>query len=433
MIKNEAEAVEFIYRSYLAAEPGLRYEASDREKRHPELTGEMLSALCRNDRNVLVTGSKGKGSTAFMLSAVLEGCGIRTGLFTGPHISEFRERIRDGSGIISEEDFVRYAALTEHEVSRITAGPGEYISPVGIECAVALHFFNDRKTDWNIFECGKGVATDDTRNIPHSYAIINTVFAEHMRELGPALADIAENKAAAIQPGMKCAYTAKQSPEVYRILSKRAEECGVELKSSGKDFFADGIVSDISGVRFNVHLSERTYTDLRVPMLGEYQARNAALALAAAADIAGLPDEGNVRKALSQISVPGRMEIISRSPFTVLDACINRSSAESVRSAAKMIPHRSCAAVIAIPDDKDYAGVAGMAGEFADALIFTDTASPHYRFSEKQLDHIGRYKDRSVYIHGSEKALEYAVSKGFDLIFLLGTTSFVSEIRQSLH
>ena len=190
---TRAEAENYIYESYLKTEKEWDYSMPDSKKRHPEFSKPILESLNHNSRipTVLVTGSKGKGSVACMIAQILSGSG-NVGLMTSPHILKFNERFRVNGNCITDEEFCKLTEKTKELFApvRETLQPGECISPIGIQCALALQFFGHHQTDYRVFECGKGVKFDDVNQIFHEYAVINSILLEHTRELGNTLSEI---------------------------------------------------------------------------------------------------------------------------------------------------------------------------------------------------------------------------------------------------
>lgn len=427
MLKTEKHAEDFVYRSYMKAAKHLKYEAADSEKRHPEYTRTVIRQLDKRcgRENILVTGSKGKGSVSVMISEILQAHGLDTGLLTSPHISAFNERIRINSSPIQESELVRVCNVIQPTAELIdsTIAADEYISPIGIQVLAALLHFTG-KTDINIFECGKGVRFDDVNNLSRSYSVINRIFAEHTRELGGSVGEIADDKADIITEGQKFAYTAKQSAEVMDILEKRAKRCGVRLKKYGADFRCENIGITKNGTVFDAVTSKGEYRGLSLGLLGEYQAENFALALAVCEDVLENLDGDAVKAAAKAVKWAGRAEIISRSPLIIADACINRESALGLKNILKCIGFNRLSCVIGVPSDKDYAGVAEVMKDIAEELIFTAADNPHYRFDKAQAKCVGGAR----FVKESKKAVEAAVKSGADTVCIMGTTALIAEI-----
>ena len=436
------EAEDFVYASYLRASTHQDYAAKDAGKRHPELTRSLLRqksiAPC-----VVVTGSKGKGSVANMISRILQ-TNYTVGLMTSPHITDFRERFRVNDTMISEADFCRLMAEIQPEILDIASDLAESvcISPMGIQADLALTYFTEKHTDFNVFECGKGAKYDDVNNIRHDYAVINRIFLEHTRELGDTLAAIAEDKSHVITGEQKCVYFAEQEPEVLEVLVRRAEAMQVPYKIYGRDFQAENIRYTCSGMLFDVVIGDNIYPDLQIPLLGEHQAKNCALALAVCMDVmadlcrkSDPPDIfsetmcNQIRRQLSAIHHPGRMEILSSNPFVLLDACINSASCENVKDVLRHLGISNCTVIVGIPEDKDYAGVVRSMNDMAARIILTKSGNPHYHFSKNQQETLVQEGISAEWTGSVKQALTLAASFPNPIV-ILGTTSVISEVAQ---
>ena len=430
------EAEDFVYASYLRAATHQDYAAKDAGKRHPELTRSLLRqksiAPC-----VVVTGSKGKGSVANMISRILQ-TNLTVGLMTSPHITDFRERFRVNDTMISEADFCRLMTQIRPEILDIASDLPESvcISPMGIQADLALTYFTEKHSDFNVFECGKGAKYDDVNNIRHDYAMINRIFLEHTRELGDTLAAIAEDKSHVITGEQKCVYFAEQEPEVLEILVRRAEAMQVPYKIYGRDFQAENVRYTCSGMLFDVVIGDNIYPDLQIPLLGEHQAKNCALALAVCVDVmADLYRESTtfsmpaVRKNLSLLHWPGRMEVLHSDPFVLLDACINSASCENVKDVLRHLGISNCTVIVGIPEDKDYAGVVRSMNDMAARIILTKSGNPHYHFSKNQQETLMQEGISAEWTGSVKQALTLAASFPNPIV-ILGTTSVISEVAQ---
>ena len=433
---TQKEAEDFVYASYLRAATHQDYAAQDAGKRHPELTRSLLRqksiAPC-----VVVTGSKGKGSVANMISRILQ-TNLSVGLMTSPHITDFRERFRVNDTMISETDFCRLMAEIQPELLDIASDLPDSvcISPMGIQADLALTYFSEKHTDFNVFECGKGAKYDDVNNIRHDYAVINRIFLEHTRELGDTLTAIAEDKSHVITGEQKCVYFAKQKYEVLEVLVRRAEAMQVPYKIYGRDFQAENIRYTCSGMQFDVVIGDTIYPDLQIPLLGEHQAKNCALALAVCMDVmADLCRKSTifsipaVRENLSLLHWPGRMEVLRSHPFVLLDACIHSASCENVREVLQRLGIQNCTVIVGIPEDKDYAGVARSMKDIANRIILTRSGNPHYHFSQHQREVLMQEGILTEWTDSLKQALTLAGSCP-DPIVILGTTSVISEVEQ---
>lgn len=436
------EAEDFVYASYLQAATHQDYAAKDAGKRHPELTRSLLRQKSITPC-VVVTGSKGKGSVANMISRILQ-TNLSVGLMTSPHITDFRERFRINDTMISEADFCRLMTEIRPEILDIASDLPDSvcISPMGIQADLALTYFSEKHTDFNVFECGKGAKYDDVNNILHDYAVINRIFLEHTRELGDTLTAIAEDKSHVITGEQKCVYFAEQEHEVLEVLVRRAEAMQVPYKIYGRDFQAENIRYTCSGMQFDVVIGQTVYPDLQIPLLGEHQAKNCALALAVCVDVmtdlcreSDTPDIfsetmcNQIRRQLSAIRHPGRMELLRSDPFVLLDACINSASCENVKEVLRHLGIQNCTVIVGIPEDKDYVGVVRSMKDMTGRIILTKSGNPHYHFSQKQQKVLARKEIPAEWTDSVEQALTLAGSCP-DPIVILGTTSVISEVER---
>ena len=284
------------------------------------------------------------------------------------------------------------------------------------------------RTKFNVLECGKGAQYDDVNNAVHTRAVINTVFAEHTRELGANAEEIAMDKCHVITSDTRTAWTAPQTEKVLGILAERADRMNAELRIWGEDFSSEDAEVSEYGTEFSVTVGDEDLGRFRVPLLGGFQARNCALALAAAHDILPHFDRDRIASILSSVSWPGRMDLISRDPAVIMDNCINRTSCSEVRSVLRDLGISEITAVIGIPDDKDFLGVAQEIAPMCRRMILTSSGNPHYRFTDMQTSVLAAAGIGSERIPGSAAALASAAADGRP-VAILGTTSVISEIQ----
>ena len=441
-ITTPGDAEDFVYASYLQAATHQEYAAKDAAKRHPELTKSLLWQKSVTPC-IVITGSKGKGSVANMISQILQ-TKFSVGLMTSPHIADFRERFRVNGTMIGESDFCRLMEEIRPEILDIASELPESacVSPMGIQADLALTYFSEKHTDFNVLECGKGAKYDDVNNVRHDYAVINRIFLEHTRELGDTLTAIAEDKSHIITGEQKCVYFAEQEPEVLEVLLRRAGDLQVPCKIYGRDFHAENIRYTCLGMQFDVVIGDNIYPDLQIPLLGEHQAKNCALALAVCMDVMAelcreseAPDIfsdtmcNQIRRQLSAIHHPGRMELLRSDPFVLLDACINSASCENVKEVLRHLGIQNCTVIVGIPEDKDYAGVVRSMRDMTGRIILTKSGNPHYHFSQKQQEVLAREEIPAEWTDSVEQALTL-VGSCPDPIVILGTTSVISEVER---
>ena len=417
---SKKEAEDYVYKSYLRAEKYLNYNAKDAYKRHPEYS---------QTPTITITGSKGKGSVACMISEILQ-TEFCVGLMTSPHISNFCERFRVNGKQISDGDFADCVDRIKPCFDKIESilEPSEYISPIGIQAAVALTYFNAKHTDFNVIEHGKGAKYDDVTNIKHQYAVINTIFPEHTRELGETIEEIAEDKVYTITDDVKIVVTAEQNENVLQIIRRRASEKKCKLLEYGRNFSAENIRFSKSGMIFDVITAKNKYSDIKLPLLGVHQAKNCALAISLCELILPQINIGKLKQKLLTTNWPGRQEIICTEPFILLDACINRFNAVSVKKTINELNIPKVVTIIGIPDDKDFSGVAEIMADISEKIILTKSSNQHYIFTENQIEILKLKKIEAVYANSLNEALNLA--KNYKLpIVILGTTSIISDAK----
>ena len=431
---NRKEAEDFVYSSYLRAEKYHVYEEKDAERRHPEFTRELLRKKSGAPA-AIVTGSKGKGSVSKMIAEILQ-TKFTVGLMTSPHIEDFCERFQVNGEKVSSPLFSMLMEEIRPEIEEIDRNiPKEFcVSPMGIQADFALTWFRSRKTDFNVFECGKGAKLDDVNNILHDYAVINSVFLEHRRELGNTIAEIAEDKAHVITGREKAVFVGEQTEEAMAVIEKRAALFSVPLKVYGRDFWEENLRTEQTGIVFDLYVFGKRYRDIRLPLLGDFQAKNCALAMAVSETVfSDLSEKASVemdvvRRRLSEINWPGRLELISGEPFILLDCCINRVSTKAVKAVLAERKIEKPVSIIAIPEDKDYRGVVQEMYPLSESVILTRTNNPHYHFSEKQCERMAEEGIATEWAGNFTEAMKKAEEKGLPIV-ILGTTSLLPEVK----
>lgn len=303
-----------------------------------EVERALLGALGNPERKypaVHVTGSKGKGSVAAMTAEILRAHGLRTGLFTSPHLASYRERIRlDGRAIPPAavvdglERIERAAAALESE-GRVDRAPTFF----EVTTALGLDWFARRGVDAAVVEVGIGGRLDSTNVLDARVGVITTIELEHTDLLGPTLEAIAEEKSGILHPGMR-AVVGELDPGPAEVVRRTADRLGVPEWRLGREVAVGDRALDADGQTFSVALPGATLSGLRLPLLGRFQVGNAGLAVAAAArflDALGRPlDPAAVAAGLARVKWPGRLERVARRPELYYDVAHTPESARAV-------------------------------------------------------------------------------------------------------
>ncbi|MGH7859235.1 MAG: bifunctional folylpolyglutamate synthase/dihydrofolate synthase [Candidatus Binatia bacterium] len=294
-----------------------------------ESVREALSLLGSPEKDLRVlhvAGTNGKGSTAAIAQAVLTGAGLRVGLYTSPHLSDFRERIRIGNELIPSDAVVD---LVDEVRGRIR-GSGVELTFFEFATAVAFLHFARRGVDAAVVEVGLGGRLDATNVVVPRVAAVTTIDFDHERYLGSTLAEIAAEKAGILKPGVP-AVIGRVGGEALAVLERAAAEKGSSLLRLGREFVAEprGEVFEYRG--------RRSIPRLRCALAGRFQIDNAAVALAALEEGGWLErvDDELVRGAVASVEWPGRLETISSRPLVVLDGAHNPAGADAL---AREIP-----------------------------------------------------------------------------------------------
>jgi len=302
-----------------------------------------------------ITGTNGKGSTAAMIESLLRAAGLRTGRFTSPHLTSITERITIDGEPISDERFDEVWGELEPYVAIVDERRIDGVACTFFEIITAMAFaaFADAPVDVAVVEVGLGGTWDATNVADAGIAVVTPIDLDHTHLLGTTVAEIAREKAGIIKPGAH-AILAGQSLEAAQVLLERAADVGALPQREGIDFGVLGRQLAVDGQLVRLNGAEGPVEDVFIPLHGAHQASNAGLALAAVEAFLGLkalnPDV--VRDGFAQVSVPGRLEVVRRSPTVLLDAAHN--------------PHGAAAAVAALEEAFDLNPLVGVIGVMAD-------------------------------------------------------------------
>ena len=266
-----------------------------------ERVGELLRRLgdpqlAPGRRYVHIAGTNGKGSCGAMLQAMLLAADRSVGFFSSPHLLHHCERYRINGRPLSENDFARLFGLIWPQIESMTAEGWE--SPTEFEAVTALSLlaFEQARAEWAIMECGLGGLYDSTNIIRAELALITNIALDHMDYLGSTIPEIAAQKAGIIHPGLQVV-TAAAAPAL-EVIGEQAASCGDRLLSYGKDFSAVVLEDSDCGLTLDIRTGAKEYRELRLPLLGSFQAENAACAVQAA-ELLGL-DERAIRQGLGE-------------------------------------------------------------------------------------------------------------------------------------
>ncbi len=350
---------------------------------------ELLGDPQRSFRAVHLTGTNGKTSTTRMVERLLREKGLRTGRFVSPHLQDVRERIALDGEAISRERFVEvyeevlpYVDLVD---ARSVEDDGPLMTFFEVLVAMAYAAFADLPVEAGVVEVGMGGAWDATNVLDGDVAVVTPIALDHERFLGHDVASIAREKAGIVKPGATVVL-AEQPEEAMHVLLARAAEVGARVVRMDDDIALLRREVAVGGQLLTVQGLGGVYEDVFLPLHGEHQARNAVLALAAAeVFLAGrLPvgaavpalDGDVVGAAFADVTSPGRLEIVRRSPTILVDAAHNPAGAASLAAALEeSFSFGKLVGVVAILADKDAAGILDALQPVLDEVVVTRSQS----------------------------------------------------------
>jgi dihydrofolate synthase/folylpolyglutamate synthase len=347
-------------------------------------TERLLEALGNPQRSfpsVQIAGTNGKGSTAVMIEAMARAAGLKTGLYTSPHLTSITERVRIDNREISREDFARLTAHVRATAGRLVAEGVLETLPTFFEhlTAIALAAFDEARVQLAILETGLGGRLDATTTAQAEVIAITPVALDHQEYLGETLIEIAAEKAAIIRPGVT-AVVAPQEPEAMRLIlercaashvSPRLSECQVEVLGA----------DDLGRVRATFQTLEDRYENVLLGLRGRHQITNASLAIALAEALRGrgfhLPRAAVIR-GLESAGHAGRLELrrAGGAADVLFDGAHNPAGALALRDFLDEFVRAPVTLVFGAMRDKDLALIASTLFPAAQRLILTRPTNP---------------------------------------------------------
>ncbi len=397
---------------------------------------------------VQIAGTKGKGSTCAMLASMLRACGYTVGLYTSPHLVDMRERISIDDHIIPHADLIEVFKIIASNYDAITGtATGTDTSPLDrpsffeIMTAAALHYFAEQAVDIVVLETGLGGRLDSTTAVTPLVTAITHISLDHMNVLGDDLATIAKEKAGIFKAGVP-AITVEQEPEVTEVLNATAESVGTQLETTGKEieFSYRFEASRELGPHTRVSITTPTsrWEHLAVPLRGEHQAHNCALALSVLDKLKAFgfnaPEE-KVVDGLTATTLAGRMEQVHSKPRVLVDGAHNAVSIQAlIRALGAHISYDSLVLIFGCGQDKDVNGMLKQVALGADKVIFTRAKSNPRAMEPEDLSK--RFSDISSKMAQTADTLEEALKLASravsreDLIVVSGSFYLVGEAKK---
>jgi len=311
---------------------------------------------------VLVAGTKGKGSTACLLSFMLRAAGLKVAVYASPHLHDLRERFNVSGQLITEEEYADLVTFIREKVDgKLAPELGGLTFFELLTCVAYLHFFNAR-VDLAIMEVGLGGRLDATNVVDPVLSVLTRIGYDHEDKLGNSLRQIAGEKAFIIKSG-KPFISARQEAEAKAVISSRQ----IATQSIGhwmdEDFSARVIGTEPKGCRFDYASSYREIRNLQLSMGGLFQVENAACAIAAAEALSHSQgftlNEAAIRDGLIDATIQGRFELMCAEPVIVVDGAHNGEAFAALAESLKRVyPNRRWHVIFAVSEDKNLERIA---------------------------------------------------------------------------
>ncbi|MCH8864432.1 MAG: bifunctional folylpolyglutamate synthase/dihydrofolate synthase [Chloroflexi bacterium] len=400
---------------------------------------EMLLARLGNPQNaaktVHIAGTKGKGSTAAMIASILYQSGYRTGLYTSPHLLSIRERLQVDGEPITEKAFARLVSRLKPEFEAVNeSGTYGELTTFELLTALALAHFKESAVDYQVLEAGLGGRLDATNVTDPEICVITSISYDHMDVLGDTLAEIAAEKAGIIKP-KSVVVVARQSPEARAVIEKTCREKGARLVSVGSEITWQRQTAGPDGQTFRLKGISGEY-DLSLPLAGEHQLENAAAAVAA---VEVLKEHGarispeSIARGLAQVHWPGRLQVMRREPWLVVDGAHNADSARRLVAALRQyFVFQRLTLIFGASSDKNIAGMVAELASFPNRVIVTSSRHPRAVSPDSLSGEFTRQGMSAEVTENVSAAIEIALAGAApgDLICVTGSLFIVAEAME---
>jgi dihydrofolate synthase/folylpolyglutamate synthase len=386
-------------------------------------------------KSVHVAGTNGKGSTSHLLASILQAAGLKVGLYTSPHLKDFRERIKINDTLIPEHDIIDF--VNQHKTYFESLQPSFFEMTVGL----AFDYFARQQVDIAVIEVGLGGRLDSTNVILPEIAVITNISFDHTSLLGNTLEKIAIEKAGIIKPNVPVIIGETQK-ETQPVFLEKAEK-----EHASSILFADQVYKAVRAQEQNIHgkvyltmdiekEGKVVYKNLQSELLGGYQLKNIPTVLAVVDELnkkgyalTEMMINKGIKTVVSSTGLLGRWQILSRSPLIIADTGHNEAGIKEVLAQLHATPHKQLHMVIGMVNDKDISTVLNLLPK--NATYYFCKANIPRALPAKELQNIAKQNDLQGDTYESvNEALKAAKNNAAidDLILVGGSTFTVAEV-----
>ncbi len=380
----------------------------------------------RSFRSVHITGSNGKGSTASFLHGIAQAAGMRSALYTSPHLNDFRERIRLDGSLIDEDGVIEAANKIKklYDPSRTTFF--EFTTALAFDRIAAF------RPDLAVIEVGLGGRLDATNTLSPEVSVITDVSLEHQDYLGPTITAIAHEKAGILKPRTPLV-TGASRREAREVILAEAQRLGCPVREFGKSFRAVR-ASDGS---FSYHSSRMDMEGVRLSMVASYQVKNAALAIAVVEELVKgdyvIPEDA-IRAGILATRFPGRFELLAENPHVIIDGAHTPEGMRLLKSnIRRLFPNKDVRLLLGMLKDKNYRELVSIIAPIAKEAACVAPQS-NRALEPEELAHLVRKLGVPATPHDTiEEGFNYLRAKADpnDLVLAAGSLYMIGPVRAS--
>ena len=381
-----------------------------------------------------VAGTNGKGSTTAMITSMLKGCGYKVGMYTSPFLEEFEERIQINGENIPKEKLAQLITKIKYAVDKVIEEG--YNHPTEFEIITVLMFlyFATEEVDFAVVEVGLGGRLDSTNVITPILSVITSISFDHTNLLGNTLEEIATEKAGIIKSGIPTViYPQEEVAEI--VISSKCQELDSKLYKINKEDakLINIIKEDKIYQQVKVKLDDEY--DVKLPLLGEHQILNLAVALKALEVIKDKAPKLNMEsivKSIATVRWNGRLEIMSNSPYVVIDGAHNIQGITQLnKNINKYFEYKDMYLILGILADKDVEDMVKVITPKAKKVFTVTPNSMRAETAEELMNEVKKYNESCEAYNDYKNAFEDALKlcKKDDLLLISGSLYMIGEMR----